>query len=84
LVGKRGSFQAMDWSNLVGNKTRDVCSAVWFGFEDKSHSNREIKKHAVWFSSIDFKNKIQTKPMRFELDRLVQFFRDDTIFCFQH
>jgi len=35
-----------------------VRGAVWFGFERKS---REIKKRAVWFGSIDFKNKIRTK-----------------------
>jgi len=33
---------------------RDVRGAVWFGFEHKSHPNREIKKHAVWFGSVDF------------------------------
>jgi len=54
--------------------TRDVRGAVWFGFEGKSHPNREIKKHAVWFGLVDFKNKIQTKPMRFGLDRLMRFF----------
>jgi len=41
---------------------RGVCGAVCFGFKGKSHSNRKIKKHAVWFGSIDFKNNIQTKP----------------------
>jgi len=39
-----------------------VRGAVWFGFEGKSHPNRKIKKHAVWFGSVDFKNEIQTKP----------------------
>ena len=33
---------------------RGVRGAVWFGFEHKSHPNREIKKHAVWFGSVDF------------------------------
>jgi len=64
------------------NRTRGVRGAVWFDFEGKSHPNRKIKKHAVWFGSVDFKNKIQTKPMRFGLDRLVRFFLDDTIFLF--
>jgi len=31
-----------------------VCGAVWFGFEHKSHPNREIKKYAVWFGLVDF------------------------------
>jgi len=35
-------------------KHRGVRGAVWFGFEHKSHSNREIKKHAIWFGSVDF------------------------------
>jgi len=39
-----------------------VCGAVWFGFEGKSHPNGKIKKHAVWFGPVDFKNNIQTKP----------------------
>ena len=34
--------------------TRGVGGAIWFGFEHKSHPNREIKKHAVWFGSVDF------------------------------
>ena len=42
-------------------KSRGVRGAVWFGFERKSHPNREIKKYAVWFGSVDFKNKIRTK-----------------------
>jgi len=33
---------------------RGVRGAVWFGFEHKSHPYREIKKHAVWFGSVDF------------------------------
>jgi len=33
---------------------RDVCGAVWFGFEVKSHPNRNVKMYAVWFSSVDF------------------------------
>jgi len=37
---------------------RGVSDAVWFGFERKSHLNRKLKKHAVWFGSVDFKNKI--------------------------
>jgi len=41
---------------------RGVCSAVWFDFEGKSHLYRKLKKHAVWFGSVDFKNKIRTKP----------------------
>jgi len=64
---------------LITLSVRGVSGAVWFGFERKS---REIKKHAVWFGSVDFKNKIRTKPMR--LDRLVRFFRYNIIFCFQH
>jgi len=43
-----------------------VRGAVWFGFETKSHLNRKIKKH------IKSESK-QTKPMWFELDRLVPF-----------
>ena len=35
-------------------ESRGVRGAVWFGFEQKSHPNREIKKHAVWFGSVDF------------------------------
>jgi len=50
---------------LISPVTRGVRGAVWFGFEGKSHPNCKIKKHAVWFGSVDFKNKIQTKPMRF-------------------
>jgi len=46
----------------AGSDTRSIRDAVWFGFEHKSHMNREIKKHAVWFGSVDFKNKIRTKP----------------------
>jgi len=42
--------------------TTGVRGAVWFGFESKSHPNRKIKKHAVWFGLVDFKNKIRTKP----------------------
>jgi hypothetical protein len=34
--------------------TRGVRSAVWFGFEYKSHPNREIKMYAVRFGSVDF------------------------------
>jgi len=44
---------------LITLSVRGVRGAVWFGFERKS---REIKKHAVWFGSVDFKNKIRTKP----------------------
>jgi len=42
-------------------KNRGVRGAVWFGFERKSHPNRKIKKNAVWFGSVEFKNKIRTK-----------------------
>jgi len=68
---------------------KGVRGAVWFGFEGKSHLNRKIKKHAVWFGLVwlTFKMKSesnQSKPMWFGLDRLVQFFLDNTIFCFQH
>jgi len=31
---------------------RGVCGAVWFGFEPKSHLNRKIKKHVVWFDLV--------------------------------
>jgi hypothetical protein len=31
-----------------------VRGAVWFRFEAKSHLNRKIKMHAVWFGSVDF------------------------------
>jgi len=31
---------------------RGVRDAVWFDFEAKSHLNRKIKKHAVWFGSV--------------------------------
>jgi len=34
--------------------TSDVCDVVWFLFEVKSHLNRMIKKHAVWFSLVGF------------------------------
>jgi hypothetical protein len=37
---------------------RGVRGAVWFGFEAKSHLKHKIKKHVVWFGSVDFKNKI--------------------------
>jgi len=40
--------------SIVYIEFRGVRGAVWFGFEHKSHPNREIKKHAVWFGSIDF------------------------------
>ena len=33
---------------------KGVRGAVWFGFEHKSYPNHEIKKHAVWFGSVDF------------------------------
>jgi len=33
---------------------RGVRGVVCFGFDHKSHPNREIKRHAVWFGSIDF------------------------------
>jgi hypothetical protein len=39
--------------------------ADWFGFKRKSHPNREIKMHAVWFDSVGFKKSSkpnQTKP----------------------
>jgi hypothetical protein len=35
-------------------KSRGVRGAVWFGFDHKSHPNRNIKKHAVRFGSVDF------------------------------
>jgi len=61
---------------------RGVCGAVWFGFEGKNLPNRKIKKHAVWFGSVDFKNKIRTKPNQGGLGWIgwCGFFRDDTIF----
>ena len=34
--------------------TRGVHGVVWFGFEHKSYPNCEIKKHVVWFGSVDF------------------------------
>ncbi|AET01590.1 hypothetical protein MTR_8g017260 [Medicago truncatula] len=34
--------------------TRGVRSAVWFDFKHNNHPNRERKKHAVWFGSVDF------------------------------
>jgi len=34
--------------------SRDVYSAVWFSFKVKSYLNCNIKKHAVWFGSVDF------------------------------
>jgi hypothetical protein len=40
--------------NLLSSTIRGVRGAVWFGFEQKSHPNREIKNHAVWFGSVDF------------------------------
>jgi len=33
---------------------RIVCGAVWFDFGAKSYMNCKIKKHAVWFGSVDF------------------------------
>ncbi|AES98245.1 hypothetical protein MTR_5g066150 [Medicago truncatula] len=33
---------------------RGVRGAVWFGFKHNNHPNRERKKHAVWFGSVDF------------------------------
>jgi hypothetical protein len=50
--------------------------AVWFGFEHKSHLNREIKMHAVRFGSVDFKRSFKpnrTKPMRLGSVRLLRF-----------
>jgi len=41
---------------------RGVCGAVWFSFEVKSHPSRKINMYAVWFGSVDFTNKIRTKP----------------------
>jgi hypothetical protein len=35
-------------------RCRDVRGTVWFGFEHKSHPNRNIKMHAVRFGSVDF------------------------------
>jgi len=35
-------------------QTKGICGAVWFDFEAKSHLNRKIKNHAVWFGSVDF------------------------------
>jgi len=60
--------------------SRGVRGAVCFGFEAKSHSNRKINKYAIWFGLVRLTFKIksepsQTKPMRFGLDRFVQFFR---------
>jgi len=58
--------------------TRGVRGAVWFGFEDKSHSNRKIIKYVFGLFRLTFKIKIepnQTNPMRFGLDQLVRFFR---------
>jgi hypothetical protein len=31
---------------------RGGCGTIWFGFEHKIYSNREIKMHAVWFGSV--------------------------------
>jgi len=31
-----------------------VRDTVWFGFEVKSHPNRKIETHAVWFGSVGF------------------------------
>jgi len=40
--------------HLRTTETRGDRGAVLFSFEHKSRSNREIKKHAVWFGSVDF------------------------------
>jgi len=40
--------------------SRGVRGAVWFGFEYKSHPNREIKKHAVGLVRLIFKKS--SKP----------------------
>jgi len=64
-----------------------VCGAVWFGFEVKSHPNRKIKKYAVWFGSVDFENKIQTKPNQTNavwIGSVGAVFLDNKFFCFQH
>jgi len=51
------SFQ----SSCLLVRIRGVCSAVWFGFKDKSHPNYKIKKHAVF---------LKEKNMRFCLVQL--------------
>jgi len=78
-------FLSLTFNPLSNMICRGVCGAVWFGFKGKSHPNRKIKKHAVWFGSVDFKNKIWTKPNQCGLGWIgwCGFFRDDTILCFQ-
>jgi len=49
----------MELKNYIGGGfervyIRGVHDVVWFGFESKNHSNRKIKRHAVWFGSVDF------------------------------
>jgi len=71
--------------DVSGIVSRGVRGVVSFGFEDKSHPNRKIKNMRFGLVRLTFKIQSepnQTKPMRFELDRLVRFYRDNTIFCF--
>jgi hypothetical protein len=42
------------WIILNSLATRGDRGADWFGFEHKSHPNREIKMHAVQFGSVGF------------------------------
>jgi len=42
--------------------SKGVRGVIWFDFEFKSHLNRNIKKHAVWFSLVGFLNENLTKP----------------------
>jgi len=75
-------MDGLDDMNLV-DEIRGVRGAVWFGFEVKSHLNRNVKNMRFGLVWLTFKIKSepnQTKLMRFGLDRLVRFFRDNKFF----
>jgi len=57
---------------------------VWFGFEVKSHMNGKIKN--IWFGLVPLTFKIKFEPNQCGLGwiDLCGFYRDNTIFRFQH
>jgi len=57
LYGTIYTFYLLIFLEKIGH----LRGAVWFDLGGKNSSNRNIKKHVVWFGSVDFKNKIRTK-----------------------
>ncbi|KEH41497.1 hypothetical protein MTR_1g051605 [Medicago truncatula] len=55
-VRELAQSQSVGMTCACGGTTvlRGVRGAVWFGFKHNNHPNRERKKHAVWFGSVDF------------------------------